>query len=220
MNLRIHILILTIWSVNLNAQTVLYDDPDGESHTNTDMPITDVTPTVDITNCTSIEFSIDYEFPVGWEGSGNMEYLDECCASCAGDPENSLDPPCLQNMSCTGSVGCWDFMWIQFFIDGDPVIENLIGDSGTTDAESLGTFSYIQCLDGNEEAHIEIVNHNSAASETNIYTNVPAGRAVLGSPAVKIETEMAIRRELRRLPRLAETLRELQKTVTKLVDKG
>jgi len=172
MNLRIHILILIIWSVNLNAQTVLYDDPDGESHTNTDMPITDVTPTVDITNCTSIEFSIDYEFPVGWEGSGNMEYLDECCASCAGDPENSLDPPCLQNMSCTGSVGCWDFMWIQFFIDGDPVIENLIGDSGTTDAESMGTFSYIQCLDGNEEAHIEIVNHNSAASETNIYTNV------------------------------------------------
>lgn len=59
-----------------------------------------------------------------------------------------------------------------------------------------------------------------AGGGTNIYTNVPAGRAVLGSPAVKIETEMAIRRELRRLPRLAETLRELQKTVTKLVDKG
>ncbi|SMR72047.1 UDP-3-O-[3-hydroxymyristoyl] glucosamine N-acyltransferase [Aliiroseovarius halocynthiae] len=59
-----------------------------------------------------------------------------------------------------------------------------------------------------------------AGGGTNIYTNVPAGRAVLGSPAVKIETEMAIRRELRRLPRLADTLRELQKTVTKLVDKG
>lgn len=58
-----------------------------------------------------------------------------------------------------------------------------------------------------------------AGGGTNIYTNVPAGRAVLGSPAVKIETEMAIRRELRRLPRLAETLRELQKTVSKLVDK-
>ncbi|WP_371168724.1 UDP-3-O-(3-hydroxymyristoyl)glucosamine N-acyltransferase [Aliiroseovarius sp. 2305UL8-7] len=59
-----------------------------------------------------------------------------------------------------------------------------------------------------------------AGGGTNIYTNVPAGRAVLGSPAVKIETEMAIRRELRRLPRLAETLRDLQKTVSKLVDKG
>lgn len=58
-----------------------------------------------------------------------------------------------------------------------------------------------------------------AGGGTNIYTNVPAGRAVLGSPAVKIETEMAIRRELRRLPRLADTLRELQKTVSKLVDK-
>ncbi|UWP96490.1 UDP-3-O-(3-hydroxymyristoyl)glucosamine N-acyltransferase [Aliiroseovarius crassostreae] len=58
-----------------------------------------------------------------------------------------------------------------------------------------------------------------AGGGTNIYTNVPAGRAVLGSPAVKIETEMAIRRELRRLPRLAQTLRDLQKTVSKLVDK-
>lgn len=58
-----------------------------------------------------------------------------------------------------------------------------------------------------------------AGGGTNIYTNVPAGRAVLGSPAVKIETEMAIRRELRRLPRLADTLRDLQKTVSKLVDK-
>lgn len=59
-----------------------------------------------------------------------------------------------------------------------------------------------------------------AGGGTNIYTNVPAGRAVLGSPAVKIETEMAIRRELRRLPRLAQTLRDLQKTVSKLTDKG
>ncbi len=58
-----------------------------------------------------------------------------------------------------------------------------------------------------------------AGGGTNIYTNVPAGRAVLGSPAVKIETEMAIRRELRRLPRLAQTLRDLQKTVSNLVDK-
>ncbi len=59
-----------------------------------------------------------------------------------------------------------------------------------------------------------------AGGGTNIYTNVPAGRAVLGSPAVKIDTEMAIRRELRRLPRLAQTLRELQKTVANLTDKG
>jgi UDP-3-O-[3-hydroxymyristoyl] glucosamine N-acyltransferase len=52
-----------------------------------------------------------------------------------------------------------------------------------------------------------------------IYTNVPAGRVILGSPAVKIETEMAIRRELRRLPRLAQTIRDLHKTVSNLVDK-
>jgi UDP-3-O-[3-hydroxymyristoyl] glucosamine N-acyltransferase len=52
-----------------------------------------------------------------------------------------------------------------------------------------------------------------AGGRTAIYTNVPAGRAVWGNPAVKMETQMAIQRELRRLPRLAEALRALQKSI-------
>jgi len=40
-----------------------------------------------------------------------------------------------------------------------------------------------------------------------LFTNVPAKRQVWGSPAVKIETQMAINRELRRLPRLAAQMR-------------
>jgi len=58
-----------------------------------------------------------------------------------------------------------------------------------------------------------------AGGGTNIYTNVPAGRAILGSPAVKIETQMAIQREMRRLPRLAQQLRKLQESVSKMVEK-
>lgn len=54
-----------------------------------------------------------------------------------------------------------------------------------------------------------------AAGRTAIYTNVPAGRVIWGDPAVKMDTQMAINRELRRLPRLARAVRALQKAVSK-----
>lgn len=169
---RINFIFIFLFSFSLGAQVVLYDDPAGESYTNIDGDVTDVTTTVDITNCSSVEFSISYEFPAGWEGSGNMESADECCIDCDGDPANPQQLACLQNFTCTGNVGCWDFMWIQFMVDGDPVTEELIGEEGTTNIDNSGSFAYIFCRTDEEEAHIEITNQNWAASETNIYTNV------------------------------------------------
>jgi UDP-3-O-[3-hydroxymyristoyl] glucosamine N-acyltransferase len=55
-----------------------------------------------------------------------------------------------------------------------------------------------------------------AGGSTKIFTNVPAGRVILGSPAVKMETQVEINKALRRLPRLAATVAELQKIVSKL----
>lgn len=55
-----------------------------------------------------------------------------------------------------------------------------------------------------------------AGGGTKIFTNVPAGRTILGNPAVKMETQMEINKALRRLPRLAATVEELQKLVSKL----
>ena len=55
-----------------------------------------------------------------------------------------------------------------------------------------------------------------AGGSTKIFTNVPAGRVILGNPAVKMETQVEINKALRRLPRLAATVAELQKTVSKL----
>ena len=55
-----------------------------------------------------------------------------------------------------------------------------------------------------------------AGGSTKIYSNVPAGRVILGDPAVKMETQMEINKALRRLPRLAATVAELQKLVSKL----
>lgn len=55
-----------------------------------------------------------------------------------------------------------------------------------------------------------------AGGSSKIFTNVPAGRVILGNPAVKMETQVEINKALRRLPRLAATVAELQKLVSKL----
>ena len=54
-----------------------------------------------------------------------------------------------------------------------------------------------------------------AGGGTKILSNVPAGRAVLGYPAVKMETHVETYKALRRLPRLAATVAALQKAVSK-----
>ncbi|GHC33030.1 MAG: UDP-3-O-(3-hydroxymyristoyl)glucosamine N-acyltransferase [Rhodobacterales bacterium 65-51] len=54
-----------------------------------------------------------------------------------------------------------------------------------------------------------------AGGATKIFTNAPAGRVLLGYPAVKMETQIEINKALRRLPRLAAAVAELQKVVAK-----
>lgn len=56
-----------------------------------------------------------------------------------------------------------------------------------------------------------------AGGGTKILSKVAAGEVILGYPAVKMETNMAMYRALRRLPRMAEQVAELRKTVTALV---
>lgn len=46
-----------------------------------------------------------------------------------------------------------------------------------------------------------------------VFTNVPAGRAVLGDPATKLETQLEIRKIIRRLPRLVANVAKLQEAV-------
>ncbi|RJL05193.1 UDP-3-O-(3-hydroxymyristoyl)glucosamine N-acyltransferase [Paracoccus aestuarii] len=59
-----------------------------------------------------------------------------------------------------------------------------------------------------------------AGGATKIFTRVPAGRVILGNPAVKMETQMEIQKAMRRLPRFAQQLAQLQQTVTRLLEKG
>ena len=48
---------------------------------------------------------------------------------------------------------------------------------------------------------------------TKIFTNAPAGRVLLGYPAVKMETHVEMQKALRRLPRLAARVAEIERLV-------
>lgn len=55
-----------------------------------------------------------------------------------------------------------------------------------------------------------------AGGATKIFTNAPAGRVLLGYPAVRMQTHVDSYKALRRLPRLAAQVAALQKAVSKL----
>lgn len=57
-----------------------------------------------------------------------------------------------------------------------------------------------------------------AGGATKIFTNAPAGRVLLGYPAVKMETHVEIQKALRRLPRLAARVAEIEKAISLLPD--
>lgn len=54
-----------------------------------------------------------------------------------------------------------------------------------------------------------------AAGSSKLFTNVPAGRMVMGHPAVKMDVHVEMYKALRRLPRLSRAIAELQKAVSK-----
>lgn len=63
--------------------------------------------------------------------------------------------------------------------------------------------------------NITIGNDVVAAGASKLFTNVPSGRMVMGHPAVKMDTHVEMYKALRRLPRLARLVAEMQKAVSK-----
>jgi UDP-3-O-[3-hydroxymyristoyl] glucosamine N-acyltransferase len=59
--------------------------------------------------------------------------------------------------------------------------------------------------------NIFVGNDVVAGGATKIFTNAPAGRVLLGYPAVRMETHVEMQKALRRLPRLAARVAELEK---------
>ncbi len=59
-----------------------------------------------------------------------------------------------------------------------------------------------------------------AAGATNIFSNAPAGRILMGSPAMKAEQHMELLRAMRRLPRWGRKLEALQADVAGLLNRA
>ena len=66
--------------------------------------------------------------------------------------------------------------------------------------------------------NIVIGNDVVAAGSSKLYTNVPSGRMIMGDPAVKMDTHVEMYKALRRLPRTARIVNELQKALSKPKD--
>lgn len=63
--------------------------------------------------------------------------------------------------------------------------------------------------------HIEIGDNVVIAAATAVLSNVPSNRTMMGTPAVKMETNIEMYKALRRLPRLFKKVEALQKHVSK-----
>ena len=61
--------------------------------------------------------------------------------------------------------------------------------------------------------NIFVGNDVIAGGATKIFTNAPAGRVLLGYPAVKMETHVEMQKALRRLPRLAARVAEMERII-------
>jgi len=59
-----------------------------------------------------------------------------------------------------------------------------------------------------------------AGGATKIFTNAPAGRVLLGSPAVRMDRHTEMQKALRRLPRYMREFAEIKKAVSKFGRKG
>jgi len=67
--------------------------------------------------------------------------------------------------------------------------------------------------------NIFVGNDVIAGGATKIFTNAPAGRVLLGYPAVKMETHLEMQKALRRLPRLAARVAEMEKVIAASSDR-
>jgi len=148
----------------IQAQTIIYSNP-GASYNNTDGVTTDTYGPANIANCSSISFSIDYNFSLPYGGPFNMESSDECpfgIPPCQGDPNDPSGGGCDQ---------CWDFFYVQFQIDGVTMNTKLVGVPGNTNQSGTLTFGPV-CTDAATEAGFVVQTQTWAADETITFSNL------------------------------------------------
>jgi len=145
-------------ATSIQAQTVIYTNA-GTTHTNTDQVTTDTYGPVDVSNCTSISFSISYNFSLPFPGNGNMESSDECLIGippCQGDPNDPYGGGCNN---------CWDFFYVQFQINGATVNTRLVGVPGMTNQSGTITYGPV-CTNGAATAGLIVQTNTWAMNES------------------------------------------------------
>jgi hypothetical protein len=144
------------------AQTPIVLEAGPISYTNLDGFVDD-SYSINVENCSSISYMVDYNFSMPWIGFNNMDHNAECIApDCLGDP---TDP---QSQGCTD---CWDFMWIESELDGTTLDDDIVGVASNLNQNGTYTFGPI-CTDGATNAGISIRNQNNTNDETNTFENV------------------------------------------------
>jgi len=148
---------------SLDAQTIIFTS-NGASYNNTDVVTVDNYGPVNIANCSSISFSIDYNFNLPFPGSSNMESSDECTFSggCAGDPNDPY---------AGGCTNCWDFFYVQFQVDGVNVNTQLVGVPGSLNQSGTLTFGPI-CTQSAGTAGFIVQTNTWAGNETITFSNL------------------------------------------------
>lgn len=139
------LLVLCVGYGTISAQSIIFSDP-GKTYGNTDSMTIDIYGPIDVSSCSSISFSMDFNFSMPWQGSGNMESSDECFSGCNGMPQS-------QNSGC---FNCWDFLYVKLVLDGDTIFTELIGEAGTMDIEQSGTIFFDTCLTIESTLQIEV----------------------------------------------------------------
>jgi gliding motility-associated-like protein len=159
----IFLLALFFGVLSTQAQTVIFSNS-GTSYTNTDAVTTNNYGPVDVSNCSSISYSLQYNFSLPFPGSGNMESSDECNfgLGCPGDPN---DP---SGGSCSN---CWDFLYVQFQLDGVTVHTELVGVPGSLAPSGTLAFGPV-CTNGAANAGIIVQTQTWAGNETITFSNI------------------------------------------------
>ena len=113
-----------------------------------------------ITGCTSVNFSVNFNFSFPWPGSGNMESNNEC-PNCAGDPNDPEGGGCFD---------CWDFLWVRFYVNGVAVLDELIG-AGNNVQTGVISINGVPVGPG-DEVSIEIQGQTWGAGENITTSNI------------------------------------------------
>lgn len=146
-----------------HAQTVIFTSTGG-FYNNTDAVTVDTYGPVNVSNCTSISMSVNYNFSVPYPGPGNLESSDECPfnGGCAGDPNDPAGGGCDQ---------CWDFFYVQFQLDGVNVNTQLVGVPGSIAQSGVISYGPI-CTNGATTATMIVETQTWAANEAITFNNI------------------------------------------------